>query len=199
MQRTVTVLGRGTAATAPDSAVVNVGASHRARTVADAVAGVDSAVAAIGRVARGLTEASAVGTTGLQVWAGHDQDGRPDGFEASHQLRIACPNLPVASALVVGLVEEVGDRLRIEGVHLEVSDPSSALDAAREAAYEDARRRAHHLAGLAGLGLGDLLGVEEEPDGGPSVQGGAVRSLAVGIEPGETTVTSAVRATWQLV
>ncbi|WP_110181615.1 SIMPL domain-containing protein [Nocardioides solisilvae] len=199
MPRTVTVLGHGSARAVPDSAVVRVAAAHRAPTVAQAVAGVDSAVAAIGRVARGLSEVTTVATTGLSVWPWRDAGApgapEPEGFEASHQLRIRCPNLPEASALVVGLAEEVGDRLRIEGVQLEVSDETGARDAAREAAWSDARRRATHLAGLDGATLGDLLEVAEDDAGGP----GPGVFLATTLEPGETTITARVRVTWQLL
>lgn len=198
MQRTLTVTGHGTAKAVPDSAVVRVGATHRARTVAEAVAGVDRAVATAGEVARGHAARAGIASTGLQVWPVQDHEGRPDGFEATHQLRIACPNLPAASALVVGLAEEVGDQLRIEGVQLEVSDPAPARQRAREAAYDDALARATHLAGLAHGRLGDVLVVTEsgaEPGGGPPP--GAMLARA-GFEPGETTVAAAVTVTWQL-
>jgi uncharacterized protein len=195
MPRHVTVTGSGTVRAVPDSAVVRVAAAHRARTVADAVAGVDSAVTAIGEVARGLTDGSSVSTTGLTVWAVRDHDGRPEGFEATHQLTIRCANLPTASALLVGLVEEVGDPLRIDGVELAVTDESALRDAAREAAYREARRRAEHLAGLDGASLGDLLEVSEESGAGD----GPVRALALTLEPGETTVSAQVRGTWQLL
>lgn len=195
MPRTVTVLGHGAVTAVPDSAVVRVAAAHRARTVAESVAGVDSAVTAIGRVVRGMTEVTTVSTTGMTVWPVRDADGSLEGFEASHQLLVRCPNLPVASALVVGLAEEVGERLRIEGVQLEVTDVSPLQDRAREAAHRDARRRAVHLAGLEGATLGDLLEVSEDAGGHP----GRGLALAAVLEPGETTVTAGLRATWQLL
>lgn len=193
MERTVTVTGHGSAAAAPDRAVVRVSAAHRARTVAEAVAGVDRAVSVIGRVARGLAEDVPLGSTGLQVWSTETRDGTLE-FEAAHQLRLRCPDLPSASALVVALAQEVGDSLRIDSVQLEVSDPGPARTAAREAAYADARHRASHLAGLAGRGLGDVVTVVEGVGAGP-VQG----TLALtGLEPGESSVPVSVTVTWQL-
>jgi uncharacterized protein len=202
MQRTVTVTGHGSAQAVPDSAVVRVVGVHRAATVAEAVAGVDAAVAAIVRVARGFVVAEGgreadIGSAGLQVWAATTPEGRPDGFDASHQLRVRCPNLPSASALVVGLAEEVGDALRIEAVGLEVTDPAPAAAVARQAAYDDARVRAEHLARLAGAELGDVLVLE---DGAPGAVPMMARASGTGgFEPGESTVAASVTVTWQLL
>jgi uncharacterized protein len=199
MQRTVTVTGHGAAQAVPDSAVVRVVGVYRAMTVAEAVAGVDAAVTGIVRVSRGFVVAAGgrdadVASAGMQVWAATGPEGQPDGFEASHQLRIRCPNLPSASALVVGLAEEVGDALRIESVGLDVTDPAPASATAREAAYADARVRAEHLAGLAGAGLGDVLVLQDALEGAVPMM-----ARAAGFEPGESTVTASVRVTWQLL
>ncbi|WP_101524155.1 SIMPL domain-containing protein [Nocardioides houyundeii] len=202
MQRTVTVTGHGFAPAVPDSAVVTVVGVRRAPTVAEAVAGVDAAVSGIVAVARGFVTGAGgreadVASAGLQVWATTGPDGAPDGFEASHRLRIRCPNLPSASALVVGLAAEVGDALRIEAVALEVTDPGPAATAARESAYADARKRAAHLAGLAGAELGDVLVLEDGLAGSPGIA--RMDQASAGLEPGESMLDAAVTVTWQLL
>ncbi|GGD18580.1 SIMPL domain-containing protein [Nocardioides daphniae] len=200
MQRTVTVTGIGAASAVPDRAVVRVAVSHRAAGVAEAVAGLDPAGRAVSEVVRAHTEPGQVATTGVQVWPHHDQQGRPDGFEASHQTRIVCDDLASASALLSALAERVGDALRVDAVALEVGDPSEAVARARELAFADARARAEHLAGLGGAALGDLVAIQEG-QAGPGQEGAQYARAAaqVSLEPGEQEVRVQVSGTWQLV
>ncbi|WP_205474661.1 SIMPL domain-containing protein [Nocardioides sp. SYSU D00038] len=194
--RTVTVTGRGAARAVPDSAVVRLAATHRAVGLGDALAGAESTRAAIVSAAGGLT----VGSQDLSVWPARDDQGRPAGFEARHALVVSCPGLDRASELLTRLAAEVGDRLTVDGVQLEVSDTTTGRTAAREAAMADARARAEHLAGLAGATLGEVQRVVEDAPAGP---GPALHELAaaktdVALEPGETTVTAAVTVTFAL-
>lgn len=199
MQRTVTVTGHGVAAVVPDRAVLRVTASHGAANVAEAVSGLEVAGGVLSEVARRHTEPRHVATTGLQVWPRHDHEGRPDGFEASHQVRVVCTDLDTAGALVTALAEQVGDALRVDSLALEVGDLFGAEERARELAYADARARAEHLAGLDGAGIGDLVAVVE---GDPIGTGAGVRharAAEMGLEPGEQEVRVRVSGTWQLV
>ena len=161
MTRTVTVTGQGTARVVPDSAVVNVAAVFRARSVEEAFAGVASAVEAIGASARTFVDPENVGSRGLNVWPSHDDAGRQAGFECRHAVQVRCPSLDVAGPLLTALIAGVGDRLEVEGVSLEASDTSAAQEAAREQAYADAVARATHLAGLAESVLGRPVAISE--------------------------------------
>jgi uncharacterized protein YggE len=200
--RTVTVTGRGSAQVAPDVAVVRVSAVHRAPAVAEALAGASSAAGAIAGVARRHAEGDQVATSELHVWPHHDDDGRRSGFEARHGLTVRCPDVDGASRMLAELAEEVGDRLWIDGVGLEVRDPQEAEGRARDAAYADAHARATRLAALAGATLGEVQDIAE---GGAAVPRAALAMAAAaarsdaGIEPGLATTTAAVTVTWQLV
>jgi uncharacterized protein YggE len=197
--RTVTVTGHGEARVVPDSAVVRVAAVHRAAGVADALGGADSAARQVVATGREHTAPERVGSTSVQVWPAHDQQGAPDGFEARHSLTIRCPDVAAAGVLLGALAEAVGDRLQIEGVSLEVSDRSAAETAAREAAYADAVERGTHLASLAGSELGDPQAVMESAYADAPVGRAMNASLAaVSLEPGEQAVTASVTVTFQL-
>ncbi len=187
--RTVTVTGRGTSLVVPDSAVVRVGAVARAAGVAEAFRACTSAVEAIGALARRHTDESSIASNGINVWPWHDNQGQPRGFEARHALTIGCSDLNAADALLSELVEEIGDALSVDGVSLEVSDPSAAHQQALAAAYENAKQRATQLAGLAGATLGEVLAIGET--GGSGV-------MSAKIEPGESSVDAAVSLTWAL-
>ena len=122
--RTVTVSGHGESLAVPDSAVVRVAAVHRAAGVADALAGADSAARQAVTTAREHTTPERIGSTAVQIWPTHDEQGVPSGFEATHSLTIRCADVDAAGALLTALAESVAERLRIEGVSLEVADPS---------------------------------------------------------------------------
>ncbi len=203
--RTITVAGHGTIRVVPDTAVVRVAAAHGASGVKEAVAGVSSTVDAIGKVARKFTDESRIASQELTVWPSLDYEGLPAGYQARHALRIGCDDLTRAGELVAALASEIGDRLQIEGVALEVSDPDGRQATAREAAYVDAVARAEHLAGLAGATVGEVQMVSEGVMHVPSMvaDGSASATYAskmeVGFEPGETSVTASVTVTFQLL
>jgi len=197
--RTVTVTGHGEARVAPDSAVVRVSAVHRAPGVAGALSGADSAADRIATTARQFTTPERIGSTSLQIWRDADADGRPSGFQARHSLLIRCPGIEAAGGLLTALADEVGDRLEIEGVSLEVADQGAAVGAAREAAYADAVDRATHLAGLAGAELGDVQDVVEGGGiGSPVARVAKAMSDSASFQPGETAVGSSVTVTFHL-
>lgn len=199
--RTLTVTGHGTSRVAPDTAVVRLAAVHRAPSLAEALAGAESAASSVSAVGRGHVEGARIASQDLNVWPAHDENGRQSGFEARHALAIACPDLAVAGQLLGALAAEVGDRLQIEGVSLVVADPSAALTLAREHAFADARSRAEHLAGLAGAALGEIQSVSEGGVGpGPrSLAVGGSQKMDVSLEPGETTVTDSITVAWHLL
>lgn len=122
---------------------------------------------------------------------------------ARHRYSLRCPTLDTAGALVTELAAQVGDRLQVEGVSLEVTDTSIAVMAAREAAYADAVARAEHLTSLAGLSLGDVQAVVEGGGVGGVAQAfdGAAYSARMGIsfEPGEGSIGQTVTVTWAVL
>jgi uncharacterized protein len=197
--RTVSVTGHGEARVVPDSAAVRLAATHRALGVAEALAGADSAAAQVVATCREHTSPELIGTTGVQIWPVHDQEGRPAGFEARHSLTVRCSDVDSAGALLTALVEQVGDALQVEGVSLELTERSAAEARAREAAYADAVDRATQLAALAGAGLGDPQAVLESGYADVPVGRALKADLeASSLEPGEMAVSSSVTITFQL-
>ena len=93
--RTLTVTGHGSAAAVPDTALIRLSAVHRARSLAEALAGAESARArAVVKAAGDLV----VSTVNLSVWPTNEQGQQP-GFEARHTLTIATGDLEVANEL----------------------------------------------------------------------------------------------------
>lgn len=196
--RTLTVTGHGIARVEPDAADVRVAAVQRSGSVTDALAGVDDAVRLAGVTAREFTDAAQISSAGLSVWPHHDHQGEPAGFEARHSLAIRCPDLAGAGELVSALAERVGDRLVVESVSLVVADPQQAQDAAREAAFADARRRGTHLAQLAGAGLGPVQVVHEGGVPTMHVEAASRSGVEMAFERGQQAVTVTVTVTFAL-
>jgi uncharacterized protein len=201
--RTVTVTGQGSAREVPDTVVVRVAATQQAAGVADALAGANSAADEIIAVGREHTDAAHITSTNLNVWPAYDNQGRPSGFEARHSLSISCTDVQAAGRLLGELAGRVGDRLQVEGLSLEVGDPSRATAEARAAAYADAVARAGDLAELAGVQLGPPQAIAE---GGGMVQpmaeaGGMARmsQADVSIAPGETTISAQLNVSFELL
>ena len=201
MTRTVTVTGQGTARVVPDSAVVNVAAVFRARSVEEAFAGVTSAVEAIFARARTFVDPKEIGSRGLNVWPAHDDAGRQSGFECRHTVKIRCASLEVAGPLLTAVIAEVGDRLEVEGVSLEAGDTSAAQQTAREEAYADAVARATHLAGLAETVLGQPVAISEGGAAQPfgrEMRAFAANKADMSFEPGEHAIGAALTVTFAL-
>lgn len=199
--RTVTVTGTGSSSVAPDSAVVRVAAMARGAGVAEAYEAMSAAASTLVAVAGRHTERRRIASTGFSVWPWHDREGQRQGYEARHGYAIGCTDLAVAGALLGELAREVGDGLVVDSVGLEVTEDHGAGDAACEAAFEDARRRATALAEMAGARLGAVHSiVEGDPTAGPGPmpETAMVRDSGGGFEPGESTVTSVVTVVWEL-
>jgi uncharacterized protein YggE len=112
---------------------------------------------------------------------------------------IRCSDVEAAGGLLTALADEVGDRLEIEGVSLDVADQTEAVVAARGAAYDDAVGRATQLAGLAGAELGDVQHVVEGGSGGaPVARVAQEMSDSASFQPGESAVGCSVTVTFQL-
>src|SRR4051794_21066186 len=158
---------------------------HRARTLAEAMTGAETAREAVVEAAGDLV----VSTVNLSVWP-YNEQGEIPGFEARHSLTIATGDLATANELLSNLAYAVGGRLVVEGVELAVRDPSSAVAQAREAAFADARAKAELLAALADATLGQVESVAEGGAAGMPGVFAAMAKVDVGLQPGQSEITS---------
>ena len=194
--RTITVTGHGVVQVVPDVAVVQLAAVHQAPTLPEALSGAESARSAIVETARRFTDQ--VGSQGLSVRPDWNDVGRLDGYTARHALVLRCADLDQAGELVTALATEVGRRLQIDHVGLEVGETAEATRQARESSFADARAKAEHLAAQAGSALGQVESVVEvEPGHGSAVVRAA--SSKVSFEAGETAVEQALTVTFELL
>lgn len=104
-----------------------------------------------------------------------------------------------AGDIVSAALGAAGDRARLHGLQVLVSDPQGAAHDARAAAFADARDRAEQFAALAGRGLGELLELTETPGLGTPV-GRAFKPMAaeavMPVEAGTEEIEAHVTTTW---
>jgi len=193
--RTLTVVGHGTASAPADVADVRVAVIHQAGSVTAAVAGVDEAGRQARAVVAEVTSESALSQTDFTVWPRHDHQGRSIGYEARHSLTVRCPDLATAGRLVSALAERLDDRLVVEQVSPVIADRRPVEDEARAAAFEDATRRATHVAGLAHDTLGAVQSIVEGVPVGPVPMMEAAGKTAMDLSLGESQQTVAVSLT----
>lgn len=210
--RTVSVTGNGSMDVAPDIAIVVVGVQNDAQTASQALTqnntqmqGVVSALQKAG-VANADIQTAAVQLFPRPENPPQQQQGQqatptiqPPGFTAVNTVQVKVRKLDSLGTLLDQVVEAGGNQ--IQSVRFDVSDPSKALDQARQAAMTDATHKAQQLAGLASAKLGPVLTISENsqapiPFAAAQVQGGV--GSTVPISPGTQAITVNLQVTWEL-
>lgn len=201
----ITVTGNGAANAAPDCVAVQVRVEFEAESVTEALATCSEKVAA----ALSAADEAGVGTrdrqtTTIGVHQRYDNEGRKVvGHTAFQSFTLRVRERDRVGDLLSTLATTAGDSLRIEGVSLELSDPTALQELAREAAFADARTRADHYARLAGRELGRVREVSEgAPPAGPmprfALMARESAPVSMPIEAGESAVSQSVTVTWAL-
>ena len=204
---TVTVAGAGAATAVPDTALLQLGVETRGSTPAEAL---DACWRALHQLLAALdaegVEASRRATTGLELhedWETRQRGRGPVAYIAAARLTVRLDRPAQAGQVAAAAVAAGGVAARLHGLDLVIGDPASVAAAARDAAWRDALARAEQYATLAGASLGPVLEIRETPPPPPDAR--PLRLIAADaaptpptIEPGETTLWSAVTVTWTL-
>lgn len=199
MKRTLTTHGHGTAAAPPDAMTLQIAARARAGTAGEALETLAQSVRAIAALAREAVEGATVSSLSLQVWPREDQEGRRAGFEARHSLRVVCPGLESAAALVDKSAAATAG-FALEGVEPTLLRTVELESRARAAAFDDARAKAEEIAALAGVRLGEVLRIDEAGGGGgvPRTELLAAKLADTHFEAGSQVVSAGLTVTWGL-
>src|SRR5712691_5896067 len=196
----VVVTGEGSVSVAPDVVQIRSGVTTRGKTVREATETNSKTMAAI---LTALTESGIpqkdVRTDQLSiqpVYASQDsgKEQKLVGYNVVNHVS--------AKIKHIDKLGDVLDRLIAAGatdvwnVEFLVSDPGKALDQAREAAIADARRKAEVYARAAGVALGRVISIEEEPGSSAPVPMRALAqpapSTRMPVAPGENTLRAVV-------
>ncbi len=206
----VTVTGVGRVQGRPDTLRATVGVEAERDSVSEAL---EAANAATEAVLAALRDAGVA-----------DRDLQTVQFSVNPRYVDTTTGIPEISGYVVGnLVEATvreigragdvlqaavtagGDAARVQGITFALEDNAALVDAARESAFADARRKAEQYAALAGRELGPLVGLSEvvadppQPDEfRAAAEGGADVAASVPLQPGRQEVGVTVTAVWSL-
>ena len=198
--RTVSVIGEGRVATAPDVATLQLGVETTDATLTTAQADNSQRSAALRARLRDLgVEARDIQTAGYNVGQDHGPAG-PSGYRVSNMVRITVRALDRVGALLDAAIEAGANR--VHHIGFGALDSAEAQHRAREAAMADAQAKAAHYADLAGARLGPVLAIAEGGAAPPHFSRAApMRAMmaATPIDSGEETITVTIQVTYALV
>jgi uncharacterized protein len=202
----ITVTGEGRVEAAPDIATIALGVQVRGDTAAAALAANSERLAAVlARLkAAGIADRD-LQTSGLGLGPEYDHSraGQPPrvvGYQATNMLTVRVRDLARLGAVLDQAVADGANTLN--GLVFGLAEPQAALDKARVAAVQDARRKAEMMAAAAGVALGAVLEMSESHGGGPQpyFRGApmAMDAAAVPVEGGEVSLSVQVSITWEI-
>lgn len=191
----ITVTGTAGVDVRPDRARIHLGVQAEAASAAEAMAVLQTRVAAvIGALrAAGLSDAD-LRTAHLSVGQRYGPGGTPDGYTAGSATLAVVRDLDRVGAVLDAAI--AAGATRVDGLSLEVSDSTAAYAQALVAAVDAARAKAGELAVAAGCALGAIEAVVEgagAADGPPVVMAAGLRmGKGMPVEAGEQTVSATV-------
>ncbi len=209
--RGITVSGEGKVTGKPDLALITLGVSTLRPTVAEAR---DAAATALTGIldsmrANGVDDDD-IQTSQLSIYPEYDYTGstqRLTGFRVSNTVTAKLRNIDSTSAVIDDAIANGGDETTIQSIAFTIDDPESLREQARQAAVEDAKRKAETLAGASGVKVGNPINISESGGYSPPIPY-AERAIAADeasqagastpIQPGELDVIIYVNVTWEI-
>lgn len=200
-QARVIVVGEASVSASPDHAEVRGGVTTTAKTVKEATDANSMLMTAVtgalldSGIAQNDIRTSEFSIEPVYTSKTLSDEAKLSGYRVSNQVNVTIHQLAkvgeVLDRLVTAGATDVGN------VQFLVSDPSNALDQAREAAVADARHKAELYARASGLNLGRVAWITESPEFAPlaTTLDGRMKSTAmatVPIQPGENTFRASV-------
>lgn len=172
----VTVIGEGRVAAAPDTIYTDLGANATKSTLPEALAAVaaDSSKLTAALKGAGVAEAD-IQTTGLSSWPKTDYYGNVTGYTASANLRVRIRDVSKVTSILNAAAAAIGNDLSLGQLQYSRTDIAAQSAQARQLALTAAQERASAVAKLSGRQAGKITSVEETFVGyvpaGQTVQG----------------------------
>jgi uncharacterized protein len=199
---TVTVVGEGTQNATPDNALLSLGVSTRRGTAADAMNTANAEMTALLKAVKsqGVGDPD-IQTTGIQI--NQDTQYNSIGYRAGNTVNVKIHHISNVGSVIVAAQRAVGDDIQLNGISLQLSDNTTQLKGAREAAMSAAAARAKVWANLAGRHLGKVLSVSEVVSSGSGGSpcgsgGGCGGGGGAPIQAGQANVTVDVAVVYEM-
>jgi uncharacterized protein YggE len=203
----VTVVGMGETTSRPDMAQVQVGVVTQSKTAAQALEENNTAMTALFKSLsdHGVGEKD-IQTTNFNVAPQYRRDDRGQqateivGYQVTNMLRVKVRQLNRLGKVIDDVVKLGANQLH--GISFSVAEPAPLFDEARRKAMADARRKAELYAQEAGVKLGRVRHIQEQP---PHVPRGEFLGLAraaaaesVPVAPGEQEFHASITVTYAI-
>ncbi|GAB1362634.1 SIMPL domain-containing protein [Rhodobacter sp.] len=203
----LTVTGEGATAIAPDLATLQVGITTTGATAAEALAANSTSLEAVlQRLRDAGIESRDLQTSNLSVtpnWTGYDNSAsgpQITGYTAMNIVTVKIRKLDGLGVVLDAAVQDGANTLN--GLTFGLQDPRPAMDAARQAAIEDAKAKAALYAEAAGLKLGRIDEIAETTGNGvgpaPMFREAALSAAPVPVESGQLSMEATVTVIWEL-
>lgn len=204
---TVAVSGTGKVSGVPDVLRLDMGVQ---RTGNDVNAALNAANGDIARIRKALDkyriDAKDFQTSQLSINPKFEGNGKVNGYEVFEGLTVKLRDLDKAGKAISDAAAAGGNATRINSVSFDIEDNAKLVQAARDAAFADAKAKAEQYAKLAGRRLGNVTQVSEQTnyDNAPMPYAAVADSAAqskssVPIETGSQQVSVDSNVTWELV
>lgn len=203
LPRTISVRGEATVSAPPDTAAINTGVVTTAPTAQQALDSNNADVRALLRVLsmQGIAEAD-IQTSFFSINPRFSRNndgsqGEITGYQVSNDLRVIVRDLDNLGKVLDALVDAGSNS--ISGVNFSIEDDKALVNRAMRLAVKDAMRRARVLASAAGVELGMLVAISEQPVSVPSSTTFAAAESSVPVAPGTLDVTATVFLQFMIV
>ena len=188
MTQRIAVTGSGSASGPPDIAVVSAGVEVLARTVGEARGRAATEARAVleAMKANGVEDAditTAVFTVNPEY--DHREGRRLRGYRVTNTVEAKLRDVEGVGSLIDAVAAAGSNSTVVNGISFTHEDPTSLEVVARDAAWEDAHRKATQLAKLAGVKLGRVISVSEQSQAVPRPQHRALAMESAGSTPVE--------------
>lgn len=161
----ISVSGTGKVTGAPDTLTMTFGVSVRKDTVSEAVAIAAARAQAVidALTSNGVAEED-IQTANYAIYPQYDWDGNKQrllGYQVNNSVIAKIRDIEGAGEVIDDVTAAGGDEVTVSGITFSIEDNEALIEAAREAAWDDAKEKAEQLAALAGVVLGNPTVISE--------------------------------------
>lgn len=192
----------GTVTGTPDTVTVVLAVQTQAPDANTALSdNAEKANAVIGRLTDHGIAHEDIQTSNLSVHAQHGPDNTVTGYQVTNQVTATVHDVSKAGALIDAAAGAAGDAIRVQNVSFSIADDSDLRAQARKDAVEQAQDQAKQIADAAGVHLGDIRSITEQPaQGGTPIPRRSLSDHAATtpVEPGTQDLTVSVSVVYDI-
>lgn len=161
----ISVSGTGEITGTPDTISVDLGVSVLGDTVDDATAkAAEAANALIDSLKSNGVDENSITTTNYSINPEYDYRSEKErlvGYRVNNTVRAKISDVTNSGSVIDDATKAAGDAARVNGISFSIEDDAEMVEAAREAAWNDAFQKASQLAELSGQKLGPVVSINE--------------------------------------